>query len=62
MLHLARLRLEVLPVGVYEADGRLCLNFGQSYILEMAETSSVEARDAWARQVVRSRIKELLPA
>jgi hypothetical protein len=60
MLHLTELGLTVLPVGAYEKEGRLCLNFGQVYHLEPPQMSSAKARDAWARQVVRTRIEELL--
>jgi hypothetical protein len=61
LLHLAELGLAVVPVGAYEAGGRFCLNFGQAYHLEPPPVSSPKGRDAWARQIVRSRMEVLLP-
>lgn len=60
LLHLSALGLQVLPAAVFEADGRLCLRFGQAYSLAEAQGLSSREQDVWARQVVRQRIEELL--
>ncbi len=62
LLHLSGSGLVVLPVGAYEARDRFCLNFGLPYRLEPPQMSSAETMDAWARQLVRSKIEELLEA
>lgn len=60
MLHLSGLGLTVVPVAAYEADERLWLNFGEAYRLDAPQGGSAREIDAWARQVVRNRIQELL--
>lgn len=49
------------PVGVYEAQGALTLNFGPPYELELALPTSPEERDRLAAHEVMSRIAPLLP-
>jgi len=60
MLHLAGVGMAVLPVGAFEANGQFCLNFGQAYHLTPPLVTSRKACDVWARQVVRTKIQELL--
>lgn len=60
LLHLSSLGLLVLPVGAYEVGDRFCLNFGLPYHLEPPQVSSADSRDAWVRQLVRSKIEVLL--
>lgn len=60
LLHLAGLGLQVLPAAVYEAGGRLCLRFGQAYSLAAPPDLGPAEGDAWARQIVRQRIEELI--
>ncbi len=61
-LLLAAAGLSFLPVGVYEADGALTLNFGDPYQLVIAPTTSADERDRLAAFAVMSHIAPLLPA
>jgi hypothetical protein len=60
-LLLAAAGLRFLPVGVYEQAGRLCLNFGAPYRVEIRETAAPHERDCLAAQLIMSRIAPLLP-
>ncbi len=60
-LLLAAAGLCILPVGVYEADEALTLNFGEAYELSGARGVSADERDRLAAQAVMSRIAALLP-
>ncbi len=60
-LLLAAARLRFLPVGVYEADEALTLNFGEAYELGVPRGVSPDERDRLAARTVMSRIAALLP-
>lgn len=60
-LLLAEAGLRFVPVGVYEADGALCLNFGAAYELIVPPGLSTEEKDRVAAAIVMSRIARLLP-
>lgn len=61
ILQLANLGRGVLPVGVYESAGGLCLSFGQPYRLIVPQGLSSKERDALASQTVMSRIALQIP-
>ncbi len=61
ILQLANLGRVVLPVGVYEGSGGLCVSFGQSYRLTIPQGLSSKDRDALASQTMMSRIALQLP-
>jgi len=61
VLQLTRLSLPISPVGVFEADGGLCIRFGQAYGLEITEGFKPEERDRQASREVMLRIANLLP-
>lgn len=60
-LLLAAAGLKFVPVGVYEADGALCLNFGAAYELTVPRGLSADEKDKAAAQIVMSHIARLLP-
>lgn len=62
ILHLTKSGLAVYPLGIYEAEGALHLNFGKTFHLNDPITKAPEARDRWCSQVVMQTIAELLPA
>jgi hypothetical protein len=59
---LAAAGLRFLPVGVYEADGALTLNFGEPYELTVVRTGTADERDRLAAREVMGRIAPLIPA
>jgi hypothetical protein len=61
LLHLAKAGLVIHPLGIYEADGVLNLNFGKSLDLSCPSKISIKDRDRWGSQVVMQAIAELLP-
>ncbi len=61
-LLLAAAGLHFLPVGIYEGDGALTLNFGEMYDLSIPRADSADERDRLAARTVMSRIAPLLPA
>lgn len=62
ILHLNRLGLPILPVGVWEQDARLCFSFGKPYHLQIPEATASYALDDWARRQVMEEIAMLLPS
>jgi len=58
---LAQLGLAILPVGAYEEDGALCLNFGTPYVLEAFASADRHARDREVARTVMQHIAECLP-
>ncbi len=54
--------LKFIPVGVYESNGGLYLNFGNPYPLEVFQTESPDERDRAAAHIVMSHIARLLPS
>lgn len=61
MLHLARLGLQLVPVGGFEAEGAFCLRFGPAYRLEVSSALSAPERDREASALVMRHIAALLP-
>jgi hypothetical protein len=61
---LAGLGLQIIPVGVYEAAGRLRLRFGPGYRLELPAQADLDAqqRDRFASRTVMEHIAAQLPA
>jgi hypothetical protein len=60
-LLLSRAGLKFIPVGAYEADGFLYLQFGKSYELSIARELSADERDEQAVQIIMKNIARLLP-
>jgi hypothetical protein len=60
-LLLAAAGLQFVPVGIYESDGALCLNFGAAYHLSVSRGLSADEKDKTAAHIVMSRIAALLP-
>ncbi len=61
VLHLARLGLRLLPLGVYEEGGRLWLHFGGDFKLEPPPGLPPDDLDCWASRRVMEHIARLLP-
>jgi hypothetical protein len=72
MGHLARAGLSIVPTGVYEAGGGLCVHFGPAYTLDdamppapaggmAAWAASPADRDRQVSRIVMHRIAALLP-
>jgi hypothetical protein len=61
-LLLSKLGLKFAPVGAYEADGCLCLRFGEAYELRTPDGLSLDEKDWHASQIMMEHIAELLPA
>lgn len=59
--HLAELGLPLLPLGVYEADGRLYLHFGPACPLELPSHVAPHELDRQVSQQVMRHIAALLP-
>jgi hypothetical protein len=59
--HLARLGYPILPVGIYENDGRLCLHFGPAYHLSDLVDQSPAELDRSVGCIAMERIALLLP-
>ena len=60
-LLLSKTGMRFVPVGVYEADGRLCLHFGGGYELRVDRYLPADERDEQALQIIMKRIACLLP-
>ncbi len=60
-LLLAAAGLKFVPVGIYEADGALCLNFGAAYELTISQGLSADEKDKAAATIVMTHIARLLP-
>ena len=61
LLLFPRLGYPLYPLGVYEAGGCLCLNFGAAFNLEIPPGLIREASDSCASEIVMRRIACLLP-
>ncbi len=61
MAHLSRLGLPFLPVGIFEGDGALNVNFGAPYLLTAPEGLSAREIDLAVDRVVMESIARLLP-
>jgi Acyltransferase len=62
MLQLAGKGLKVIPVGVWEQDGSLCVNFGPAYKLTVPVDIPADEKDREAAKTVMENIALLLPA
>jgi len=62
ILQLAGKGLKVIPVGVWEQDGSLCVNFGLAYELTVPVEISADEKDRGAAKTVMNNIALLLPA
>jgi hypothetical protein len=62
LLHLARLGLDVVPLGGFEEEGAFCLRFGPPYRLQVPAHLAVGGRDREARRIAMAHIAEQLPA
>ena len=60
-LLLAGLGSVFVPVGVYEADGALCLHFGPAYRLSVPSGLSADEKDRAAAEIMMKHIAVLLP-
>ena len=60
-LLLAAAGLRFLPIGVYESDGALTINFGEMYELSVPRAGSANEIDRIAAHTVMSHIAPLLP-
>lgn len=54
--------LKFIPVGVYEADGVLTVNYGEVYELIVDRSLSSDEKDAQAAQIIMKNIAQLLPS
>lgn len=57
---LTRIGLMLVPVGAFEEGDVVCLRFGPSYRLEVADDLSPQKRDQYASALVMDRIRELI--
>lgn len=60
-LLLAAQRLSFVPVGIYESDGELCLNFGEAYNLTVPHHLLPDEKDKQAAHIIMKNIARLLP-
>jgi hypothetical protein len=51
----------ILPVGLYEEQGKLVAEFGEPFALHLPQRVPKNARDAWATDRVMNAIKDLIP-
>jgi 1-acyl-sn-glycerol-3-phosphate acyltransferase len=61
ILHLSEIGLTISPVGVFEFQDHICLNFGPSYCLKIDENIEPGAPDTVVSSIVMDRISECLP-
>ena len=61
MLLLAAAGFSLVPMGVYEKDGELCLNFGKAYELTLPRGLPADEKDHAAAEIVMCRIATQLP-
>lgn len=61
LLHLASLGLPIYPLGIYESEAALCLNFGKVIHLDYRSNGTPEERDCWGIRVVMQALADLLP-
>lgn len=61
-LLLATSGLSFVPCGIYESDGRLCLQFGPGYNLHIPAGLSPSEKDLQAARIIMQNIANLLPA
>jgi 1-acyl-sn-glycerol-3-phosphate acyltransferase len=61
LLLLAGAGARIVPAGISERDGRLCVRFGEVVELNVPKSVGKEERDEWARERVMVAIRDLLP-
>jgi hypothetical protein len=61
MLLLAAAGFSLVPMGVYEKDGKLCLNFGKTYELVLPYGLPADEKDRAAAEIVMCRIAAQIP-
>ena len=61
-LLLAAQRLKFAPVGIYEEDGSLCLNFGEVYELSATHNLPADEKDQHSARIIMEHIAPLLPS
>ena len=61
ILHLARHTGRVLPVGVCDLDGQICVRFGPVYSIDLPAALVPAEQDRWAARQVMQHIAALLP-
>ena len=59
--HLSNAGLDILPIGVFEQDDRLCVHFGSPYHLNLPGMLASDEKDIWVSKKVMSSIATLLP-
>jgi 1-acyl-sn-glycerol-3-phosphate acyltransferase len=62
MLQLAGKGLKVIPIGIWEQDGCLCVSFGPAYDLSVPSQMSSNEKDRAAAKAVMENIAWLLPS
>jgi hypothetical protein len=62
MLQLSGKGLKVIPVGVWEQDGCLCVRFGPAYELSIPNKIPSDEKDRAAAKVVMENVAGLLPS
>ena len=58
---LARMGLDIAPIGIFEANGRLCLNFGSQYQISIPPGLAKHDRDREVSRLVMEHISALVP-
>jgi hypothetical protein len=58
---LVRIGLDIVPIGIYEADGALCVSVGPSYLPELPDGLATHERDRVMSRIVMTRIARQLP-
>jgi 1-acyl-sn-glycerol-3-phosphate acyltransferase len=53
--------IPIVPLGVYEESGRLCLSFGKAYVTEYPSALSADERDHWVIKASMQAIAKQLP-
>ena len=61
IFHLARLGLQIVPIGACEADGLFCLRFGAPYRLGLERDLTPDQRDRRASEIVMQHLAAELP-
>ena len=60
-LLLSAMGIPFTPIGIHESEGRLKLNFGKQYALQVPDGLSTRQKDQMAAQMIMKHIADLLP-